>query len=235
MSYRRALLKLSGEAFSGNEDFGLSHSTVDYFASEILSARESGCELSVLVGGGNFFRGANLAEIGIDRATGDYMGMLATLLNSLALLDRIEKLGVPARLVSSIRIDEVAEPYIRRRCIRHLEKGRIVILACGLGRPYFSTDTAGVQRALEIGAEVIFKGTRVNGIYDKDPEKYQDAKFFQRLTFDEAISRRLEILDQTAFTLCRDNKLPVIVFNIFEKGNLKKAVQGETVGTIVTV
>ncbi len=234
MGYRRVLLKLSGEAFAGDAGFGISHETVDYFADEIASACKLGIQIAVLVGGGNFFRGQELEKLGIDRSTGDYMGMLATALNSLALLDTIQRKGIDGRLVSSLRMDEVAEPYIRRRCIRHLDKGRLVILASGLGRPFFSTDTASVHRALEIGAEVVLKGTRVRGVFTKDPEKFADARFCERVTFDQAIEEKLEILDQTAFTLCRDNNLPVIVFNIFERGALARAVKGEKVGTLVT-
>ncbi len=234
MLYRRVLLKLSGEAFAGEERIGISYERLDYFAQEIISAKETGCEIAVLVGGGNLFRGTELEALGIDRASGDYMGMLATMLNSLALMDKLEQRGITTHLVSSLKMDEVAEPYIRRRCIHHLEKGRLVLLACGLGRPYFSTDTAAVQRALEIGADVVLKATRVKGVFDKDPEKFHDAKFYENITFSQAIENRLEILDITAFTLCKDNSLPLIVFNIFEKGALKRIVSGEKVGTLVS-
>lgn len=234
MPYGRVLLKLSGEAFAGGSKFGLSLEALHYFAEELSSAASSGCQIAVLVGGGNYFRGAELEKFNIDRATADYMGMLGTMLNAIALLDALENKGLTVRLVSSLKMDEVAEPYIRRRCIRHLEKGRVVILGAGLGRPFFSTDTAAVHRALDINAEVVLKGTRVRGVFDKDPEKFPDAKFYDRITFDEALDNHLDILDQTAFTLCRDNNLPIIVFNIFETGALKRVVAGERIGTLVT-
>ncbi len=233
MSYKRLLLKLSGEAFSGDKNFGIDHKKVNYFAREIANTYENGHQVAVLVGGGNFFRGSELSELGFDRTTADYMGMLSTVINGLSLLDSLEKLGIASRLVCSLRMDEVAEPYIRRKCIRHLERNRVIILTAGLGRPFFSTDTAAVQRALEIGADVVLKATRVKGVYDKDPEKHKDARFFESLSFDEAISLNLGILDQTAFALCRDNNLPLIVFNIFEEGNLRLAANGEKVGTLL--
>jgi len=234
MSYRRILLKLSGESLLGDRETGIDPSALARFAREIADARALPTELAVLVGGGNLFRGADLAGHGYDRGTADYMGMLATVLNGLALMDALERIGETVRLVSSIEMEEVAEPYIRRRCIRHLEKGRIVLLTCGLGRAFFSTDTAAVQRALEMGADVVFKGTRVRGVYDRDPERFPDAKFYEKLTFDEAMAEHLDIVDQAAFALCRDNHLPLVVFNILEEGNLIKAARGEPVGTLVS-
>ena len=234
MAYDRILLKLSGEALLGGGETGIDPALVARFAREIADVRALPTQVAVLVGGGNLFRGAELAEHGYDRGTADYMGMLATVLNGLALTDALERIGETVRLVSSIKMEEVAEPYIRRRCIRHLEKGRIVVLTCGLGRPFFSTDTAAVQRALEIGADVVFKGTRVKGVYDRDPEQFPDAKFYERLTFDDAMAEHLDILDQAAFALCRDNGLPLLVFNLFEEGNLLRAAKGESVGTLVT-
>jgi len=233
MGYERILLKLSGEALLGERETGIDPATLARFAREIAEVRGLGKQLAVLMGGGNLFRGADLADEGYDRGTADYMGMLATVLNGLALMDLLERIGETVRLVSSLKMEEVAEPYIRRRCIRHLEKGRIVVLTCGLGRPFFSTDTAAVQRALEIGADVVFKGTRVKGVYDRDPEQFPDAKFYEKLSFEEAMAQHLNILDQAAFALCRDNDLPLLVFNIFEPGNLLRAAQGESVGTLV--
>ena len=233
VAYQRILLKLSGEVLHGPEETGFHRATLTIFGREILEAQKLGAQVAVLIGGGNLFRGASLTDDGYGRATGDHIGMLATVINGLALQDVLEALGGETRLVTSVRMDEVAEPYIRRRAIRHLEKGRIVLLVGGMGRPYFSTDTAAVQRALEIGAQVMFKGTRVDGVYDKDPEEHPDARLYDAISFNEAIAKNLQILDSTAFTLCRDNNLPVVVFNILKPGMLPAATRGEKVGTLV--
>ncbi len=233
MAYRRILLKLSGEVLHGASQSGFDRPTLETFGREILEAQQIGAQIAVLIGGGNLFRGISLTNDGYGRATGDHIGMLATIINGLALQDVLESLEGETRLVTSVRMDEVAEPYIRRRAIRHLEKGRIVILVGGMGRPYFSTDTAAVQRALEIGAQVVFKGTRVDGVYDRDPEEHPDAKLYDAVSFNEAIAKDLRILDPTAFTLCRDNNLPVVVFNILKPGMLPAATRAEKIGTLV--
>ncbi len=233
VSYRRILLKLSGEVVHGPEHTGVHRPTLAGFAREIIAVHRGGAQVAILIGGGNLFRGEALTEEGYGRVTGDLIGMLATVINGLALQDALEELGAETRLASSLKMDEVAEPYIRRRVIRHLEKGRVVILVGGMGRPYFSTDTAAVQRALEIGADVVLKGTRVDGVYDGDPEKHPGALFYKSLSFEQAIQDNLRILDPTAFMLCRDNGLPVVVFNILKPGNLEAAARGETVGTLV--
>jgi len=233
VAYQRILLKLSGEVLHGPDKTGFHRATLTTFGREILETQHLGAQVAVLIGGGNLFRGASLTNDGYRRATGDHIGMLATIINGLALQDVLESLGGETRLVTSVRMDEVAEPYIRRRAIRHLEKGRIVVLAAGMGRPYFSTDTAAVQRALEIGVQVVFKGTRVDGVYDRDPEEHPDAKLYDAVSFNEAIAKDLRILDPTAFTLCRDNNLPVVVFNILKPGMLQAATRGENIGTLV--
>lgn len=233
MGYRRVLLKLSGEALQGAQPHGVDRKAVETFARGIMEARNAGVEIAVLVGGGNLFRGAELREQGYGRATGDSIGMLGTVINGLALQDMLEALGAETRLATSLKMDEVAEPYIRRRAIRHLERGRIVLLAGGLGRPYISTDTAAVQRALELGADAVLKGTRVKGVYDRDPEQDSGAKFYDVLSFDQAIRDNLRVLDQTAFALCRDNNLPLIVFNLFEERSIARAARGEPIGTLV--
>lgn len=233
MAYERILLKLSGEVLHGPKEAGFHRETLTVFGREMLEAQRIGTQVAVLIGGGNLFRGATLTDDGYVRATGDHIGMLATVINGLALQDVLESLGGETRLVTSVRMDEVAEPYIRRRAIRHLEKGRIVLLVGGMGRPYFSTDTAAAQRALEIGAQVMLKGTRVDGVYDKDPEKHPDARLYDAVSFNEAIAKDLRILDPTAFTLCRDNDLPVVVFNIHKPGGLSAAISGEKIGTLV--
>ncbi len=217
----------------GNYSFGIDPEFVSELADDIKEVYELGVEIAVVVGGGNIFRGMNGSEIGLDKATADYMGMLATVMNALALQDILESKGIPTRVMSAIEMKQIAEPYIRRKAIRHLEKGRVVIFGAGTGNPFFTTDTAGALRATEIKAEVFLKATKVNGIYDKDPAKYNDAKLIPEITFDEAIKRNIKVMDQTAFTLCKENKLPIIVFSIKERGNLKRIVLGEKVGSIV--
>jgi uridylate kinase len=232
--YKRILLKLSGEALLGEQGHGIDADILTQYANEVLAVQAEGVEVSVVIGGGNIFRGVKGATEGMDRVQGDYMGMLATMINSMAFQDALERKGVHTRLMSAIRMEEIAEPYIRRRAIRHLEKGRVVIFGAGTGNPYFTTDTAASLRAIEIEANVILKGTRVDGIYDSDPEKNSGAVKFDTITGDEILRRRLDVMDLTAFTLCRDNETPIIVFNMNEKGNLKKVVcSEEAVGTTV--
>jgi uridylate kinase len=232
--YNRVLLKLSGESLLGEQGHGIDSEILSTYAKEIQSIQEQGVEVSVVIGGGNIFRGVKGATQGMDRVQGDYMGMLATMINSMALQDALEQIDVQTRLMSAIRMEAIAEPYIRRRAVRHLEKGRVVIFGAGTGNPYFTTDTAGSLRAIEIEADVILKGTRVDGIFDSDPEKNGDAKKFDHITGDDVLKRRLSVMDLTAFTLCRENKTPIIVFNMNKKGNLKKiVVDGEDVGTTV--
>jgi uridylate kinase len=233
LRYRRVLLKISGEALAGSAGFGISADAVGTFAREIQEVHDLGCELALVVGGGNIFRGLAGSAFGVDRATGDYMGMLATVINSLALQNALEKLGVTTRVQSAIAIQEVAESYIRRRATRHLEKGRVVIFGAGTGNPYFSTDTAASLRAMEIGAEVILKATKVDGVYSADPAKHPDAIRYRELTYIEVLNRELKVMDSTAISLCMDNALPVIVFNLLQPGNIRKAVLGESIGTIV--
>jgi uridylate kinase len=203
------------------------------FASELCEVHAAGCELALVIGGGNIFRGLAGSARGMDRATSDYMGMLATVINALALQDALEKIGVPTRVLSAIEMQQVAEPYIRRRATRHLEKGRVVIFAAGTGNPFFTTDTAASLRAMEIGAEVIFKATRVDGVYDADPEKHSDAKRFEELTYIDVLNRGLQVMDSTAISLCMDNGLPILVFNMLERGNIMRAVSGVRIGTLV--
>ncbi len=232
--YNRILLKLSGEALLGEQGHGIDAKMLSHYADEIKSIQNMGIEVSVVIGGGNIFRGVRGATEGMDRVQGDYMGMLATMINSMALQDALERKDVHTRLMSAIRMEEIAEPYIRRRAIRHLEKGRVVIFGAGTGNPYFTTDTAASLRAIEIESEVILKGTRVDGIYDSDPEKNDHAEKFDVISGDEVLNRRLDVMDLTAFTLCRDNKTPIIVFNMNKKGNLMKVVNKDTsVGTTV--
>ncbi len=219
----------------GNKSFGLDPIMLERYASEVKTLVDLGIQVAIVIGGGNIYRGMNEAETGIERAHGDYMGMLATVINGMAMQAMLEKLGVFTRLQSAIKMEQIAEPYIRRRAIRHLEKNRVVIFGAGTGNPYFTTDTAGSLRAIEIGADVILKGTRVNGIYSADPEKYPDATRYETITFKECIDRNLKVMDMTAFTLCMENKLPIIVFDMNESGNLKKLVFGENIGTMVTV
>ena len=233
LKYRRILLKLSGEALMGDKGFGIDPDVVTTIAEQIKEVKEMGVEIAIVVGGGNIFRGLAATTSGIDRATGDQMGMLATIINGLALQDRLEKLGVFTRVMSALRMEAIAEPYIRRRAIRHLEKGRTVILVAGTGHPFFTTDTAAALRATEIGADVILKATKVDGVFDADPMKEKNAKMYDRLTYLEVLSLGLKVLDSTATSLSMDNELPIIVFNLNQRGNLKKVVMGEKVGTLV--
>jgi uridylate kinase len=232
--YGRILLKLSGEALGGETGVGICAKAVADMAEQIREVRELGVQVVVVVGGGNIFRGLSGSERGIERATGDYMGMLATVINALALQDALEKLGVATRVQSAISMAQVAEAFIRRRAVRHLEKGRVVIFGGGTGNPYFSTDTAAALRANEIGAEVILKATKVDGIYDSDPKKNPGAKRFSEIRYIDAIQQQLKVMDSTAFSLCMDNKMPIIVFDLFRPHNLKRVVMGEKVGTVVT-
>lgn len=232
--YKRILLKLSGEALASDLGYGIDPGTLDTIARECKAVTELGVQLALVIGGGNIFRGVAGASAGMDRASADYMGMLATAMNSLAVQDALEKLGVQTRVQSAIAMQQIAEPYIRRKAIRHLEKGRIVIFACGTGNPYFSTDTAAALRAAEIDAEIILKATKVDGIYDADPRKVPGAKKFDRISHMDALQRRLQVMDSTALSLCMDNKLPIVVFDLHRPGNILRVVQGETVGTLVT-
>jgi len=232
--YHRILIKLGGEALGGDAGVGISPNAVLDMASQIKEVRELGVEVVIVIGGGNIFRGLSGSERGIERATGDYMGMLATVINSLALQDALEKLGVATRVQTAITMHQVAEPFIRRRAVRHLEKGRVVIFGGGTGNPYFSTDTAAALRANEMGAEVILKATKVDGIYDSDPKKNPKAKRFDEVSYLEALQRQLKVMDSTAFSMCMDNKMPIIVFDLFKPHNLRKVVLGEKVGTRVT-
>ena len=223
--YKRVLLKLSGEALLGKREYGIDPKIVESIASEIKELKKLGIEVVIVIGGGNIFRGYTASVAGMDRATADYMGMIATVMNALALQEALEKIKEQVRVLSAISIPQVAEPYIRRRAIRHLEKGRIVICAAGSGNPYFSTDTAAALRALEIGCDVILKATKVGGIYDKDPQKFKDAKLFKKLDYLDILNNGLKVMDSTAVSLCMDNKLPLVVFNLLEKGNIKKRLQ----------
>lgn len=232
--YKRVLLKLSGESLMGNKGYGLDPVVMEKYAQEVKSILDLGVEVAIVIGGGNIYRGMNEKETGIERAHGDYMGMLATVINGMAVQAMLEKMGVYTRLLSAIKMEQIAEPYIRRRAMRHLEKRRVVIFGAGTGNPYFTTDTAGSLRAIEIGANVILKGTRVNGIYSADPEKHPDAVKYDQITFKECLDRNLGVMDLTAFTLCMENKLPIIVFDINQPGNLKRVVMGEKVGTLVS-
>jgi len=233
--YKRVLLKLSGEALLGNERSGdpFNPKIIEQYANEIKELVALGVEVAIVIGGGNIYRGMNEADSGIERAHGDYMGMLATVINAMAIQAMLEKIGVYTRLQSAIVMDQVAEPYIRRKALRHLEKGRVVIFGAGTGNPYFTTDTAGSLRAIEMKADVILKGTRVDGVYDADPEKNPNAKKFDTISFQECIAKNLKVMDMTAFTLCMENKLPIIVFDMNKSGNLLKIVKGEAVGTLV--
>jgi uridylate kinase len=231
--YRRVLLKLSGEALAGASGYGIDQPLLAGFAGELRDVHAAGCELALVIGGGNIFRGLAGSARGMDRATSDYMGMLATVINALALQDALEKLGVPTRVLSAIEMQQVAEPYIRRRATRHLEKGRVVIFAAGTGNPFFTTDTAASLRAMEIGAEVIFKATRVDGVYDADPKTHPGASRFEELTYIDVLNRGLQVMDSTAISLCMDNGLPILVFNMLEPGNIMRAISGIKIGTLV--
>jgi len=232
MRYKRILLKLSGEALMTKES-GIDHGMLLEIASQVKEIRELGAEIGIVLGGGNIFRGKTGEREGIDRVTGDYIGMLATVINSLAFQDALEALGVPARVQTALSIEKIAEPYDRKAAIEHLQNKRIVIFACGTGNPYFTTDTAAALRAVEIKADVLMKATKVNGVYDRDPETSKDAKFFPEITYTEVLNRGLQVMDLTAITLCKENNLPVVVLNIREKGNMKRAALGEHIGTIV--
>ena len=233
MKYKRILLKLSGESLIGKKNFGIDHDLISQYAQEIKEIQAAGVEIGIVIGGGNIFRGIQAAEGGMDRVQGDYMGMLATVINSMALQSALEVIGVQTRLQSAIKMEQICEPFIRRRAVRHLEKGRVVILGAGTGNPYFTTDTAATLRAIEIEADVILKGTRVDGIYTADPEKDPSAVKYDVISFTEVYEKGLNVMDMTAFTLCNDNKLPIIVFNMDEPGNLKRLIAGENVGTLV--
>ncbi len=231
--YKRILLKLSGESLMGDKSFGLDSAVIAQYAQEIKQIYDMGVQVAIVIGGGNIYRGMNEAETGIERAQGDYMGMLATVINGMALQSGLEKAGVTTRLQSAIKMEQIAEPYIRRRAMRHLEKGRVVIFGAGTGNPYFTTDTAGSLRAVEIKADVILKGTRVDGIYTADPEKEPTATKYGHITFAECIAQNLKIMDMTAFTLCMENNLPIVVFDMNKPGNLMSVVIGEKTGTLV--
>ncbi|HEY8430752.1 MAG TPA: UMP kinase [Sandaracinaceae bacterium] len=231
---RRVLLKLSGEALCGDAGYGVDPETLREISSEIAEVHALGAEIALVIGGGNIFRGLRGSAQGMDRSSADYMGMLATVINALALQDSLEKLRVQTRVLSALEIRQVAEPYIRRRAIRHLEKGRVVIFAAGTGNPFFSTDTAAALRAMEIGAELLVKATKVEGVFDKDPMKHPDATMYRRLSYDHVLGERLAVMDSTAITLCRDNELPIRVCSLARRGNIKRVVCGEDVGTLVT-
>ena len=233
MKYKRILLKLSGEALMGDKNYGIDSNLLEKYSNQIKKLHGSGIEIAIVIGGGNIYRGIEAEESGINRVQGDYMGMLATLINSMALQSHLEKLECDTRLMSGFNIDQVCEPFIRRKAIRHLEKGRIVIFGAGLGKPYFTTDSTASLRAIEIEADIVLKGTRVDGVYDFDPEKVKEAKKFSELSFNEAYEKNLNIMDMTAFTLCKENNLPIIVFDMNKPGNLIKLVEGEKIGTLI--
>jgi uridylate kinase len=233
MKYKRILLKLSGESLMGNKQFGIDNERLAQYAAQIREIHELGVEVAIVIGGGNIFRGVQAEEGGMDRTHGDYMGMLATMINSMALQASLEEAGLKTRLQSAIEMKEIAEPYVRRRAVRHLEKGRVVIFGAGTGNPFFTTDSAASLRAIEINADVILKGTRVDGIYTADPEKDPNATKYDVISFDDVYAKDLKVMDMTAFTLCKENNLPIIVFDMDTKGNLKRLLDGEQVGTIV--
>ncbi|KYG68864.1 UMP kinase [Bdellovibrio bacteriovorus] len=231
--YKRILLKLSGEALAGKQGTGINTATIKQIAQDVAEAYKAGVQMGIVIGGGNIYRGVAASAEGMDRASADYMGMLATCINALALQDALEKEGVPTRVQTAIEMAEIAEPYIRRRAIRHLEKDRIVIFGAGTGNPFFTTDTAASLRAMEINAQVIMKATKVDGIYDKDPAKHTDAKKFDKISYIDVLNRGLQVMDSTAISMCMDNKLPIITFDLTQPGNILKAVQGENIGTLV--
>jgi uridylate kinase len=235
VQYRRVLLKLSGEALMGDLDYGIEPAVIQRMAAEIAAVHAKGIEIAIVIGGGNIFRGAGLARSGMDRVTGDHMGMLATVMNALAIQDALESQGVFARVMSALQIHEVCEDYIRRRAIRHLEKGRVVILAAGTGNPFFTTDTAASLRAIEIGADILLKATKVDGVYDSDPMKNPDAKHYEAVSFDQVLADKLMVMDATAIVMCRDNRLPLRVFDLTKKNALVHAISGDAVGTLVSV
>ena len=230
---RRVLLKLSGEALMGARQYGIDPEVVRSIAGQVAEATDDGTEVAIVVGGGNIFRGLSAAASGMDRSTADYMGMLATVMNGLAIQDALEQMSRPTRVLSAIAMPEICEPYIRRRAVRHLEKGRVIVLVAGTGNPYFTTDTAATLRAVEVGAEVILKATRVDGVYDADPEKEPEAKRFSRITYTELLSNRLQALDATAVSLAMDNQMPIVVFDMTQAGNITRAVRGERIGTLI--
>ncbi|WP_319780389.1 UMP kinase [Maridesulfovibrio sp.] len=233
LRYSRVMIKLSGEALAGDQQFGIKPSAISQFAGEIAEVAKKGLQVALVIGGGNIFRGMSDSAKGMDRASADYMGMLATIMNALAVQDALEKMGCDTRVMSAIPMQAVAEPYIRRRAVRHLEKGRVVICAAGTGNPYFTTDTAAALRAMELKTEAIIKATKVDGVYDKDPMKHDDAVKFESITYLETLEKRLGVMDSTATSLAMDNNMPIIVFNLFEKGNIERVVKGEQIGTIV--
>ncbi len=234
MKYKRILLKLSGEALMGNKQYGIDPVRLEQYVNEIKNVKEEGLEIAIVIGGGNIFRGVEGESAGIDRVQGDYMGMLATVINAMALQSALEKSGLFTRLMSGIKIEEVCEPFIKRRAVRHLEKGRIVIFGAGIGNPYFTTDSTASLRAIEVGADVVLKGTRVDGVYTEDPEKNPEAQKFNKITFQEVYKKGLKVMDMTAFTLCHENNLPIIVFDMNKPGNLNEIVKGnEEVGTLI--
>ncbi len=233
VEYKRILLKLSGEALAGEQKFGIEPEAIGQFAKEIAEVAATGLQLALVIGGGNIFRGMAASAKGMDRAQADYMGMLATVMNALAVQDALEKEGCDTRVMTAFSMDEVAEPYIRRRALRHMDKGRVVICAAGTGNPYFTTDSAAALRALELKCDAIFKATKVDGVYDKDPAKFDDAVKYETVTYIETLEKRLGVMDSTAISMARDNDLPIIVFNLYEEGNIRKAANGETIGTTV--
>ena len=232
--YKRILLKLSGEALMGDEQFGIATSVVNRLSDEIAEARAMGCEIALVVGGGNFFRGAMASDAGMDRVTADHMGMLATLINALALQDALERRNLPTRVLSALETNQVAEPFLRRRALRHLERGRIVVLAAGTGNPYFTTDSAAALRAMEVNAEVLLKATKVDGVYTADPLLHPEARFLKTVRYMEVLEQGLNVMDSTAISLCMDNKLPIVIFNVTQPGNIRRILMGEDVGSLVT-
>ena len=233
-NFRRILLKLSGEALMGREDYGIDPEVIGRLAREVIEAQQGGVEVGLVIGGGNIFRGAGLAAGGMDRVTGDHMGMLATVMNALAMQDALEKLGAKVRVMSAIKINEVCEDFIRRRAIRHLEKGRIVLFAAGTGNPFFTTDSAAALRAVEVGADLLLKATKVDGVYDRDPKKNSDALRYDRLSYDDVIARNLQVMDTAAIALCRDHEMPLRIYDMTRPGNLMRILHGEAVGTLVS-
>ncbi|WP_022820339.1 UMP kinase [Fusobacterium russii] len=231
--YKKILLKLSGEALMGEQEFGISADMIMMYSRQIKEIVDLGVEVSIVIGGGNIFRGLSGADQGVDRVTGDHMGMLATVINSLALQNSLEKLGVQTRVQTAIEMPKIAEPFIKRKAQRHLEKGRVVIFGAGTGNPYFTTDTAAALRAIEMNVDVVIKATKVDGIYDKDPVKYKDAVKYEKVSYNEVLTKDLKVMDATAISLCRENRLPIIVFDSLKEGNLKKVIMGENIGTIV--
>ena len=233
MKYKRILLKLSGESLMGEKQYGIDNEVVNQYAKEIKTVHDKGLEIAIVIGGGNIFRGLSAEKSGMDRAQADYMGMLATVINSMALQDALEKVGIKTRLLTAIKMEQICEPFIRRRAVRHLEKGRVVIFGAGTGNPYFTTDSAAALRAIEIKADIVLKGTRVDGIYTADPEKDATATRYKNLSFKEVYANNLNVMDMTAFTLCEENELPIIVFDMNKTGNLMKVTDGEEIGTLV--